>query len=109
MFDKELSNSSIFSLKAKVEIEELKDYAKELDGLDDFQPWDQSYYFTKLQKKKFDIDPEMLRPYFKAENVISGIFKVANKLFGKMRQMVKGDAGDLDNKDREPEEPVKDK
>ena len=68
--------------KAKVEIEELKDYAKELDGLNDFQPWDQSYYFTKLQKKKFDIDPEMLRPYFKAENVISGIFKVANKLFG---------------------------
>ena len=37
--------------KAKDEIEELKDYAKELDGLDDFQPWDQSYYFTKLQKK----------------------------------------------------------
>ena len=34
---------------------------------------------------------------------------LANKLFGKMRQMVKGDAGDLDNKDREPEEPVKDK
>ena len=35
--------------------------------------------------------------------------KTENKLFTKMRQLVKGDAGDLDNKDREPEEPVKDK
>ena len=39
----------------------------------------------------------------------AGNTNLANKLFGKMRQMVKGDAGDLDNKDREPEEPVKDK
>ena len=68
--------------KAKIEIDELKDFAKQLDGLDDFKPWDQSYYFTKLQKKKFNIDPEMLRPYFKAENVIDGIFKVANKMYG---------------------------
>ena len=35
--------------------------------------------------------------------------KTENKLFVKMRQLIKGDAGDLDNKDREPEEPVKDK
>ena len=68
--------------KAKIEIEELKQFANETDGLEDFKPWDQSYYFTKLQKKKFDIDPEMLRPYFKAENVIDGIFKVANKMYG---------------------------
>jgi len=39
----------------------------------------------------------------------AGNTNLANKLFGKMRQMVKGDTGDLDNKDREPEEPVKDK
>ena len=68
--------------KAKVEVEELKDFAIEIDDLNEFKPWDQSYYFTKLQKKKFDIDPEMLRPYFKAENVIDGIFKVANKMYG---------------------------
>lgn len=68
--------------KAKIELNELKEFAKELDNIDDFKPWDQSYYFTKLQKKKFDIDPEMLRPYFKAENVINGIFNVANKMYG---------------------------
>ena len=67
--------------KAKVELNELKDFAKKLDGIEDFKPWDQSYYFTKLQKEKFDIDSEMLRPYFKAENVINGIFKVANKMY----------------------------
>ena len=37
--------------KAKVEVEELKDFAKEIDDLNEFKPWDQSYYFTKLQKK----------------------------------------------------------
>ena len=68
--------------KAKIELNELKDFAKKLDGIEDFKPWDQSYYFTKLQKEKFDIDSEMLRPYFKAENVIDGIFKVANKMYG---------------------------
>ncbi len=68
--------------KAKVELNELKDFAKKIDGIEDFKPWDQSYYFTKLQKEKFNIDPEMLRPYFKAENVINGIFKVANKMYG---------------------------
>ena len=68
--------------KAKKELDELKNYAKKLDNIDDFKPWDQSYYSTKLKKEKFNIDPEMLRPYFKAENVINGIFTIANKMYG---------------------------
>ena len=68
--------------KAKEELNELKEYAKKLDGIENFKQWDQSYYSTKLKKEKFNIDPEMLRPYFKAENVINGIFKVANKMYG---------------------------
>ena len=68
--------------KAKEELNELKEYAKKLDDLEDFKQWDQSYYSTKLKKEKFNIDPEMLRPYFKADNVINGIFKVANKMYG---------------------------
>jgi len=67
---------------AKNDLNELKAYAKKLDGIDDFKPWDQSYYFTKIKKEKFNIDPEMLRPYFKAENVINGIFEVAKKMYG---------------------------
>ena len=46
------------------------------------QPWDWWYYSEKVRKAKYDLDEEMLRPYFKLENVIQGIFGVANKLYG---------------------------
>jgi len=46
------------------------------------QPWDWWYYAEKVKKAKFDLDEEMLRPYFKLENVIDGAFMVANKLYG---------------------------
>ena len=36
----------------------------------------------KLKKSKFDLDDELTKPYFKLENVIDGVFKVAEKLFG---------------------------
>ncbi len=46
------------------------------------QAWDWWYYAEKVKKAKFDLDEEMLRPYFKLENVIDGAFTVANKLYG---------------------------
>jgi len=46
------------------------------------QPWDWWYYAEKLKKARYDLDEEMLRPYFKLENVIDGVFTVANKLYG---------------------------
>ncbi len=46
------------------------------------QPWDWWFYAEKVKKAKYDLDEEMLRPYFKLENVIDGVFTVANKLFG---------------------------
>lgn len=67
---------------AKHHIDEVKEFAKKLDGITELMPWDYSYYFEKLKKEKYSIDDEMLRPYFKLENVIDGIFEVANKLFG---------------------------
>ncbi|MCP4159691.1 MAG: M3 family metallopeptidase, partial [Deltaproteobacteria bacterium] len=66
---------------AKNEIEELKAIAYKLDGIDDFQIYDQLYYSEKLKKEKYSFDNEILRPYFKLENVVNGIFEVANKLF----------------------------
>ena len=44
--------------------------------------WDWWYYAEKVKKEKYDFDEEMLRPYFKLENVIEGAFKVATKLYG---------------------------
>ena len=53
------------------------------EGIDGkLQPWDWWYYAEKLKKEKYDLDDEILRPYFKLENVIEGVFYVANQLFG---------------------------
>ena len=67
---------------AQKEFDELAQFAKDLDGITDFQKWDSAYYGEKLKKKLFNLDDEQLKPYFKLENVIEGAFTVANKLFG---------------------------
>jgi Zn-dependent oligopeptidase len=67
---------------AKKEFEALQAFAVELDGLDALQKWDSAFYAEKLKKQKFEIDDEALRPYFKLENVIYGVFETAKKLFG---------------------------
>lgn len=57
--------------------------AKELEGDDfDFQPWDTAYYSFKLQMRRYNLDPEMLRPYFEVKNVIKGVFGLATRLYG---------------------------
>lgn len=67
---------------AEREFKQLEDFAKELDGIDQLQKWDGAYYSEKLKQKLFNLDDEILKPYFKLENVIAGVFKVAEKLFG---------------------------
>ena len=68
---------------AEREREELKRMAQKIEG-GDFQmkPWDSAFYSHKLQMKKFNIDAEMLRPYFELSKVIDGVFGLANKLYG---------------------------
>jgi len=64
------------------EMAELKEFSKSLGGPDDFESWDYAYYAEKLKKEKYSIDDEVLKPYFKLENVIDGVFAVATKLYG---------------------------
>lgn len=45
------------------------------------EPWDWWYYTEKIRKEKYDLDDELTRPYFKIDNVISGMFYVANRLY----------------------------
>jgi peptidyl-dipeptidase Dcp len=67
---------------AKTEAKELQEMIRK-EGKDfNLQPWDWWYYSEKLKKAKYALDEEMLRPYFKLENVREGAFSVANKLFG---------------------------
>lgn len=46
------------------------------------QPWDWWYYAEKLRKAKYALDEEELKPYFELNNVRSGAFGVATKLYG---------------------------
>ena len=68
---------------AHKEVEEVQALAKELEG-EDFQlmPWDWAYYSEKLKEKKFNLNEEALRPYFELNNVISGVFGLATRLYG---------------------------
>ena len=45
------------------------------------KPWDWWYYTEKIKKEKFDLDDEITRPYFKVDNVMEGMFYVANRLY----------------------------
>lgn len=64
------------------DVNELKKFAKNTDGLDDLQKWDHAYYAEKLKKQKFNFSEEELKPYFSLEKVIDGIFITAQKLYG---------------------------
>ena len=68
--------------KAEEELNVIRDYAYNIDGIEDFSEWDLSYYSEKYKKEKYDFDEEELRKYLKVENVVEGLFKVANKLYG---------------------------
>tara|TARA_R110002051_G_scaffold128203_1_gene201789 strand:+ start:177 stop:2195 length:2019 start_codon:yes stop_codon:yes gene_type:complete len=67
---------------AEREFNELEAFAKELDQIDRLEKWDSAYYSEKLKQKLFNLDDEKLKPYFKLENVIAGVFKVSEKLYG---------------------------
>jgi Zn-dependent oligopeptidase len=79
----EFSNNLLGKAKptALKEFQNLENYAKKLDGIDQLQKWDGAYYSEKLKKELFDLDQELLKPYFKLENVIGGAFEIASKLF----------------------------
>lgn len=70
------------ALKEYAEVEEL---ARREQGKDfTVMPWDWSYYSHKLKDKKFNIDDEMLRPYFELGKVKEGVFGLATRLYGIM-------------------------
>ena len=67
---------------AQKEFAELTDFATALDGIEQLEKWDGAYYSEKLKQKLFSLDDELLKPYFKLENVLNGAFTIAEKLFG---------------------------
>lgn len=68
--------------KAKEEVAEVQALADKLNGPYPLLNWDFSYYSELLKKEKFNINDELLKPYFKLENVLNGAFETAQRLFG---------------------------
>ena len=65
------------------EVNAITDAARRADGeATEVDPWDFSYYSHKLKMEKYNLDAEMLRPYFELSKVIDGVFGLATRLYG---------------------------
>lgn len=81
-FSEDLQSKAIDAFKK--EIEELRSYVSEKTGqtVESFDPWSVSYWAEKMRTEKYDFDEEELRPYFAIDKVLSGMFRIAENLFG---------------------------
>lgn len=68
---------------AKEEVKAVQEMAARTEGKDfELMPWDWSFYAEKLRVEKYSLNDEMVRPYFKLENVTNGVFGLATRLYG---------------------------
>ncbi|MBQ9288164.1 MAG: M3 family metallopeptidase [Bacteroidaceae bacterium] len=68
---------------AEKEVKAIEELAHETEGADfKLMPWDFAFYSDKLKLKLFNINKEILRPYFQVDKVIEGVFALATKLYG---------------------------
>ena len=67
---------------ARRDFENISRFASDcgLDGL--LERWDWAYFSEKLKKKRFNIDDEILKPYFRLEDTEKAIFDLASSLYG---------------------------
>lgn len=68
--------------KAQAEVKEVEVFALDLDGIKSIERWDFAYYSELLKRAKYELDDEILRPYFQLEKVIEGVFQTTQKLYG---------------------------
>ena len=74
--------------RAKEEVKDMQQMmaadikAGKLESCAKIQPWDWFYYSEKVRKAKYDLDEELVKPYFQMENVREGVFNTASKLYG---------------------------
>jgi oligopeptidase A len=67
--------------QAKEELQELQDFAKKTDHIEDLAGYDVGYYSEKLKKEKFDFDDTMTKPYFEQKKVLGGMLDIVSELF----------------------------
>lgn len=68
---------------ARIELQDIFQFAKE-HGFEDemLQPWDFQYWSEKWKQAKYDLDEQLLKPYFRLENCIDSVLGLAGKLYG---------------------------
>ncbi|MBN1599428.1 MAG: M3 family metallopeptidase [Bacteroidales bacterium] len=64
------------------ELADVQEFARSIGFSYELQKWDWYYFSEKLKKEKYSVDDQLIRPYFKLENVRKGIFDLAYKLYG---------------------------
>lgn len=67
---------------AKNDVKAVADYAKANGFKGEIMPWDFTFWSEKLKKEKYDLNDEILKPYFKLENVQEAVFALADSLYG---------------------------
>jgi oligopeptidase A len=77
--------------RARQELEALRQFASQRDGLAELQAWDVGYYSEKLRQERYQISQEDLRPYFPETRVIPGLFGVVERLYGLQIRQVAND------------------
>ena len=68
--------------KANQEKAEVQEFAQKSGFEGEIMPWDWTYYSEKLKVEKFDLNDEMLKPYFELSKVVEGVFGLATELYG---------------------------
>ncbi|HSP57933.1 MAG TPA: oligopeptidase A [Halomonas sp.] len=68
--------------QAREEFAELEAYARDELGMIELAPWDVGFASEKLREARYDISEEQLRPYFPAPQVVDGLFRVVERLYG---------------------------
>ncbi len=85
--------NSLWSKAVPVAMNEVKEMQKIINkegGKFKLEPYDWWYYAEKLRKQKYDLDDNLIRPYFKLENVRDGVFTCANRLYGITFEPIEG-------------------
>lgn len=67
---------------ARNDVAEIADYAREKGFTGELMPWDFSYWAEKFQKERYDLDDELLKPYFRLDAVQEAVFDLAGRLYG---------------------------
>lgn len=72
-----------YSIKnAKAEAAELQKIMNREGKGEKLEAWDWWYYAEKLRQEKYDLNEDVIKPYFSQEDVHDGLCTVVNKLYG---------------------------